>query len=422
METNPLYGTDVWKRLYQRELSKGYSPEDAERRATAMAQPLVDSVMRDERMAGEASSNNAAVDRQRIVDDAKAAASANPRGFLGLPSRESMKSFLIERGMDPETAENRAGHAAAHNARQGATTLAIGAGSAASAVPRAMEIVNGLDKAGRTQMFRTSTGQMRNFAQNAPTLIRDAAGKIVKLAPGEAVPAGATVLNVAEAPVAATIAGTAGAFGVPAALAYQRSDGKSESTTPAPVDVGYVDPMGVSAYSPSPIVEQALAKTAPAATSASVVNPAPTASQPDYGPFSDESYSADPSKSIMSQYEKPDVIASRARPAGPQRTTTPVAAQTAQKPQEPWYARFMPTDPYAGMSAAKLMDRANANPDDPAAFFRADAMLRKERPEMFDKKPEEGMARGGTAGGGGHGKDATIMKALEIIHHMLRTR
>jgi hypothetical protein len=113
-------------------------------------------------------------------------------------------------------------------------------------------------------------------------------------------------------------------------------------------------------------------------------------------------------------------IAKGASNAGPASAQTQQTQQTAQTSQ-PWYARFMPSDPYAGMSAAKLMERANANPDDAAAFFRADAALRKERPEMFEKKQEEGMARGGAAGGGHH-KDAVVMKALEIIHHMLRGR
>jgi hypothetical protein len=81
-------------------------------------------------------------------------------------------------------------------------------------------------------------------------------------------------------------------------------------------------------------------------------------------------------------------------------------------------------DPYAGMSSAKLMEASAAKPDYAASFFRADAALRRERPEMF-KGNEEGMARGGAADGGkggGHHKDAVVMKALEIIHHMLRGR
>lgn len=80
-------------------------------------------------------------------------------------------------------------------------------------------------------------------------------------------------------------------------------------------------------------------------------------------------------------------------------------------------------DPYAGMTSEKLMQMSADNPDDPAAFFRADAALRRERPEMFRGR-EEGMAHGGVAEGskGGHHKDAVVMKALEIIHHMLRGR
>ena len=297
-------------------------------------------------------------------------------------------------------------------------------------LPRAMKIIRGLDKAGTSQMYRTSTGQVRNIAANAPTIIRDASGKIVKLAPGQAVPAGATVINVAEAPVASIMAGGAGAVGIPTALAYQRGE-KGEGTVAVPQDSEtMIDPASGASMgrtiSDNPVVARALQVTAPVDNppTAPVVVPdavpetPPTEEGMEPGFYGKQGQilqdalnasRAAPAAAVV----QPNRPAPRAQNAGP--------AQTAQKAQEPWYSRFMPSDPYAGMSAAKLMERANANPDDAAAFFRADAALRKERPEMFEKKQEEGMAHGGVAGGKHH-KDAVVMKALEIIHHMLRTR
>lgn len=350
---------------------------------------------------------------------------------FGLPSKEEMRDYLISKGMDPETAEARAAQAERTNTRQALTTmgtqgagaLAEGAGAMAGGnlLQRAMQTIRGLDTAGTKQMYRTSTGQMRNLAANAPTIVRTAEGQIIKLAPGQAVPAGATVLNVAEAPVASIIGGGAVAAGTPVALAYQRRE-KGEAPAAPPQDSGaYVDPatgmsVGTSIYD-NPAIARAMQVTTPAA---SVVPPAANATPTEdrVSPWDETNVSYRPTPMA-------DVPTVRARPAGPARTTTAAPQQAAQKTQEPWYARFMPSDPYAGMSSAKLMERANANPDDAAAFFRADAALRKERPEMFEKKTEEGMAHGGVAGGGSGGKqhkDAVVMKALEIIHHMLRTR
>jgi hypothetical protein len=59
------------------------------------------------------------------------------------------------------------------------------------------------------------------------------------------------------------------------------------------------------------------------------------------------------------------------------------------------------------------MDIANRDPDNAAAFIRADKALQKEQPDMFKPQAEK---RGGSVGGG---KDAALHKALEIIHHML---
>jgi hypothetical protein len=112
------------------------------------------------------------------------------------------------------------------------------------------------------------------------------------------------------------------------------------------------------------------------------------------------------------------------RKAGPAAAAAP-AQQTPAKQDEPgFFGRIFsaPKDPYEGMSASKLMDIANRNPDNAAAFFRADQALRKEQPDMFKARNADVPAekRGGPVkGNAAPGKDAALHKALEIIHHML---
>jgi hypothetical protein len=111
-----------------------------------------------------------------------------------------------------------------------------------------------------------------------------------------------------------------------------------------------------------------------------------------------------------------DIVA-RAQASAPRRAAPTVAA-AAPAADEGMLSKIFGGDPYKGMSSAKLMERANENPDDAAAFFRADKALREERPEMFPK------AAGGAAMGGGDKphKDAALHKALEIIHHLISRR
>lgn len=83
-----------------------------------------------------------------------------------------------------------------------------------------------------------------------------------------------------------------------------------------------------------------------------------------------------------------------------------------------FFARNFGQDPYAGKSASQLMTLANQDPDNAAAFFRADKALQKEQPDMFQSAPTE--KRGGAIKGSvAPGKDAALHKALEIIHHLL---
>ena len=73
-------------------------------------------------------------------------------------------------------------------------------------------------------------------------------------------------------------------------------------------------------------------------------------------------------------------------------------------------------DPYEGQTSRQLYEayqkRQMSGDDDPAMYVRA------ARREM----EERGRARGGSAGSEKQGKDAAVMKALEIIHHMLQSR
>jgi hypothetical protein len=103
--------------------------------------------------------------------------------------------------------------------------------------------------------------------------------------------------------------------------------------------------------------------------------------------------------------------------AGDQSRSAPAPAPApAPAANEGILSKIFGGDPYKGMDSAALMKRANENPDDAAAFFRADKALRAERPEMFTG---DGMATGGAAK---PHKDAALHKALEIIHHLISRR
>ena len=108
-----------------------------------------------------------------------------------------------------------------------------------SAVAKAMEVMSASPK---TQLVRV--GNMnRNLAASAPRIVRTADGQILKLASGEAVPEGATVLNMVEAPVGKMIGYTAAGTALPAALgaeiaAYNTPKQDAGATTPATLSNG----------------------------------------------------------------------------------------------------------------------------------------------------------------------------------------
>jgi len=129
-------------------------------------------------------------------------------------------------------------------------------------------------------------------------------------------------------------------------------------------------------------------------------------------------YSMRGAEGRVSSESAPAASSARTGAAGPRAASS----TSAESRPAGGFLSGMFKDPYEGMSSSRLMQLASERPDDPAMYFRADAALRRERPEMFEKKSEGGMARGGSAGSGKGGKDAAVMKALEIIHHMLSNR
>ena len=85
-------------------------------------------------------------------------------------------------------------------------------------------------------------------------------------------------------------------------------------------------------------------------------------------------------------------------------------------------------DPYAGMSSQQMFERLNQMGEGPGSaqlYMRAAA---RQAEEAKAAKEAEGKAMGGavdkpgayaSGGGSGNPKDAALLKALEIIHHMV---
>jgi hypothetical protein len=105
-------------------------------------------------------------------------------------------------------------------------------------------------------------------------------------------------------------------------------------------------------------------------------------------------------------------------PAGRSGSAGPRAASSTSTAAAPagGFLSGLFKDPYEGKSSRDLygeyQKRQMSGDDDPAMYVRA------ARREM----EERGRARGGSAEGSKHQKDAAVMKALEIIHHMLSNR
>jgi len=111
-------------------------------------------------------------------------------------------------------------------------------------------------------------------------------------------------------------------------------------------------------------------------------------------------------------------------PTSSQRAPIDVASGTA-KPQSSGFLSGLFANRPA--STRELFQRSVDNPDDSGAWMRAErqyaATHPKEGERNFDvtKLDDSGMNRGGSVGGK-LDKDAALHKALEIIHHMLRSR
>jgi hypothetical protein len=94
-----------------------------------------------------------------------------------------------------------------------------------------------------------------------------------------------------------------------------------------------------------------------------------------------------------------------------------------ERPQQQGFFSGLFRDPYAGKSAQDLYTQAQdmqRGGDEYGSNLLIQRAMQMQR--AMPEKKEEGMRRGGTAGGGMSGKDAALHKALEIIHHMLSRR
>jgi len=121
---------------------------------------------------------------------------------------------------------------------------------------------------------------------------------------------------------------------------------------------------------------------------------------------------------------------------GPQQPPVVAAAKRAipMPPSRELQAQARAEQPSSGIlsglfnrpaTTKQLFQQSQDNPDDAGAWMRAErqyAATHKDNPN-FDvtKLDESGMNRGGTVGGKPD-KDAALHKALEIIHHMIRSR
>ena len=141
--------------------------------------------------------------------------------------------------------------------------------------------------------------------------------------------------------------------------------------------------------------------------------------------------------------------ASRPATAAPARQAPTAARPAAAAPAPSGFMSSLFRDPYAGMTSQQLFQRHEAMGGSPGAtqlYMRAAAKqaeearaartiadevnkkkqeevpLPPERPSEFPREPAEEQKAHGGAAVGGKKKDAALIKALEIIHHMLRGR
>lgn len=323
---------------------------------------------------------------------------------MGLPSKEEIRAYLIAQGMSPAAAERRAASAESSANRQALTTMLMGAmtpmgGLSRSAAPaaaegtvgRALDFLRSLGSGPSYEPVRMASGQIRNLAASAPRVVRMPDGAIVKLAPGNPVPTGAVVLNTVEAPIGAITAGIGGGAGALALLGASPPKGGEPSAELPPV----ILPTGDVAVPGGGLAPAG----APAAGA-----PAPVAEPP---PAPEEAF--------------PVTVRPAARPA--ERALVPLPPRRpADLGEAPLRMANIPMEYQSARGSVVQRDggtRLNWGDSDLAAdFIRAD---RAKRALEQAGETYSGMSAGGAADGKPH-KDAAIMKALEIIHHMLRSR
>ena len=312
----------------------------------------------------------------------------------GLPSTEEVRDMFITGGMDPEAASREANAWAERVGQKALRGAVIGVGTgrlagmapaaASSVVPRAIQVIQNLARAPSYQPYRAASGKIYNLAASAPTVVRTSAGQLVKLAPGEAVPAGATILNTVEAPIASIIGGVGGGVGVPVVLAYQTRSTKPESYSDS-ADVGgmYADfNLGAPVFS---------GPAAPITT--------PPERRPDSVAPSPDSVA--PSAAAPMPPRRPDSVAPSAAAPMPPRRPDSVAPQPPSR-------ELMEA---ARMDAVRREWEEFNRSESPAAFVRASKLMQSVMPQA--------EARGGGVSSKGASKPDAVHKALEIIHHLL---
>lgn len=285
------------------------------------------------------------------------------------------------------------------------------ASKAPGAVSKAMEV---LSTAPKQQIVRVGNVN-RNLAASAPRVVRLSDGTIQKLAAGEAVPEGATVLNMAEAPVAEMIAGTAAGVGIPAALAaeyglYRPSTGASAVTPQS----DQTAPAASISAAPAP----SNSDTARLAEQYGMYRPSPgtlgtISGQPSLGAWNQAP--------VQAAKETAKNAAQKAAPVA--RTQAAPAAQSQSGGLSSLLKSIFSGDGREYQSNRDTLYRGPqnkptgvnwGNPDQAADFWRASKAMqtlpKEDQPPITEK-------RGGRVSKSNE-HSAILHKALEIIHHM----
>jgi hypothetical protein len=376
---------------------------------------------------------------------------------FGLPSKEEMRDYLISQGVPPKRAEQAAADAAKSNAAQAARTealsLAVGAapvaGAAVKGVSNAARYARGLETTGSMispselaviqakypgRFINPTTGHPQSVAGNVLTgkaepamgAVRDPFANLIRGA--EEAPAAARSYLTQPRPVVNPDTGyqlqqimpggkfgpgltewTAGqraartaANGAPlvTAAAMAPSDSLQQRMLPNSAgmdrteDADFYRSVGANTFRNSPALDRSEDENLYRSVGAARLPSSAGMDQTDY-PMRSPAVAA----------------AKREIPMPPSRELQ--AQARAEQPSDGIFSRIFSGKDYQSNSRPVTEDGTVnwGNPDSAADFFRAD----KAR-----------MAMEGKAGGGGVGgkpdKDAALHKALEIIHHMIRSR